>query len=184
MFEFKDLGYGCAILCPDMSLRTLAATVKSIRNYSQAPIIAVVPKGISKAVADEMKKLCDVVRGGSTYSSLINTAVQKTKADWCFVIFAGSIVKSKFVDRYSRFVKDDKDILFPVMRLEDGTTVQYKINFVDGSLNGVLMHTAAIKEVGPLPELPDIQETKLTWAYEAISKGYRFVGILGSRIVG
>jgi hypothetical protein len=123
-----------------------------------------------------MKAVCDVHRGHDTYTSLVNTGIGKTKKDWNFIIFAGSIVKANFWSRYTMFLEDDFDIMYPVM--------EGHINFVEGSMNGVLFHVNAIKRAGRFPEVSNLEEAKTVWAYTAIKKGHRLKGILGSRIVG
>jgi hypothetical protein len=123
-----------------------------------------------------MKAVCDVHRGQETYTSLINVGLSKTKADWNFIVFAGSMIRPNFWVRYSMFLEDDKDILFPVV---GGQT-----NFIDGSMNGILLHGNVLKRVGRLPEISNLEQAKTVWAYTAIKKGCRFKGVLSSRIVG
>lgn len=174
MYEPKTLDFGCVILCPDQNARSLFITARSVGHFTKAPCIAVVPKGTKRVVTDEIKKTCDFARGSNTYTSLINAGLQKSKQDWNFIIFAGSTVKPKFWTKYTSFLNDEMDVIYPIMT---GHT-----NFVDGSLNGILIHKNIIKRVGKIPEISEIEQAKSSWAYKAIQKKYRFVGLLNSSI--
>ena len=176
MQEPKPMNFGCVILCPDRQPRSLTVTMRSLRNFTDCLCIAIVPKGTSQTIVESMKPLCLTYRGGTTYTSLINQGVGKVKKnDWAIVLFAGTVVRPNFWKKYSVFVEDEKDILFPITA---GHT-----DFVTGSLNGLTMHINAIKLVGKMPEISDINEAKTAWAYNAIAAGYRLKGILGTRFI-
>lgn len=183
MLEYKQLDYGCIILCPDADVNALKLTLKSINNHSLLPCIAVIPKGIKRERIDELKKMCEVVRGKSTYTSLINAGLKKLKQEWGFILLSGSIVKSNVWLKYSKFIKSKTDILYPVSRIDENGSVAFKTSFMDCSLNGLLINTSMMKEVGEMPEKGDLEESKLYWAYSAIKHGCKLRGILGNRIV-
>lgn len=176
MQEPRPLDFGCVILCPDRNTRTLLTTMRSIRNFSDAPCVAVVPKSTKRSITDDMKAICDVAFGHDTYTSLVNVGLGKTKKDWNFLIFAGSTVKPRFWARYTMFLEDEFDIMYPVS--------EGHYDFVEGSLNGLLLHINALKRAGRMPETSVLEQAKAVWAYAAIQKGHRLKGILGSRVVG
>ena len=171
MQEPKLMNFSCVVLCPDRKARSLLTTVRSIHNYTDAPCIAMLPKGSPLSLSEEMKKICQVYRGGATYTGLINSGIGKIKTEWAIVIFAGTMVKPNFWRKYSVFLEGEKDIIYPI--------TAGHIDFVSGSLNGLLIHSTTIQLVGKLPEIADINEAKLVWANEAIASGYRLKGLLG-----
>lgn len=166
--------WGCLVLCPDRAVRSLQLTAKSLRHFHDVPMIAVVPKGTTRAITDDMKKTCDVVRGKETYTSLINVGVNKMTTDWNLVVFAGSTFKPNFLRRYLTFLDGEQDVIFPI--------VEGKYHFYDGSMNGVWFHKSIFQKVGKMPEIADIQQARTVWAYEAQLAGYKFKGVLGSWI--
>lgn len=177
MFHYKSVPFAFVILCPDRNLGGLKATIRSAAGrYPDAPKIIVVPGSISNKELQEFKVLGDVVKGRDTYTSMINEGLGRTKTEWNFIVFAGSIVKYRFYHKYSYFLEDNKDILFPIA---DG-----KYNFIDGTMNGILIHKNAIKDIGDMPEedMP-LETAKLIWASNAVTNGYRFKAIAGARIV-
>ena len=171
----KCLDIGYVILCPDRKPRSLLATVRSIHNFSESPCIAMVPKETPLSVIEEMKKICPVYKGAQTYTSLINGGVGKIKNDWAMVVFAGTTFRPNFFKKYSIFVEDTKDILFPI--------TAGHLDFVTGSINGLLMSSAAIKTIGKMLEISDISQSKLAWADQAMACGYCFKGIAGTRFI-
>ena len=171
MQEPKQMDISYVILCPDRKPKLLLATVRSIHNYTNSLCIAVVPKGTPLSLTEEMKKICSVYRGGTTYTSLINSGTVKIKTEWAIIIFAGTTVKPNFLKKYSVFVENDNDIIYPI--------TAGHIDFVSGSLNGLLLPSASIKNVGKMPEITNIDEAKLIWANEAMASGYKLKGLLG-----
>lgn len=174
MYDHKPVDFGCVVLCPDRSARALQLTVRTMGHFTDAPCIAVVPKGTTRKITDEIREVCPLARGDNTYTSLINVGLQKSTKDWNFIFFAGVVIKSNFWRRYVYFMEDDKDIMFSVMAKHT--------NFVDGSLNGLFIHKNTIKRIGKMPEVSEIEQAKVTWAYSALQKGCRFKGILGMRL--
>jgi len=176
MYEVKKLDFGFVILCPERNINGLRGTIRSIGKYHDVPCLCVVPKETKKAELDEMKEVCKTIRGGSTYTSLINKGLEKTGCDWNFVIFAGSFIRPLFYRRYVVFVDNEKDILFPIV---DG-----RVTFYEGSMNGILLHKKAIKEIGKMDEVSeDLEKVKLKWAYEAVERGYKFKAIHGVKVM-
>ena len=88
-----------------------------------------------------------------------------------------------FVERKLRyFAESPKDVLYPVVGM--------KMNFVEGSSNGILINKETFKEVGEFPEhkmqkagVNDFELAKLFWATKAIECGCKFKGIVGLRII-
>jgi hypothetical protein len=83
--------------------------------------------------------------------------------------------------KLNQFLNSEKDILFPV--------VDRKMNFVDGSINGIVVHKKAFKEIGDIAPnslqkvgYNDFEISKLFWAMDAVEKGYKFKAIVGMQI--
>lgn len=178
----KQAPFGFIILCPDRNQQNLKDTVKSINSvYTGCPYLGVVDGDIKKNELTEIGKICDTYKGKNTITSLINTGMKKTSADWNVIVFAGTWLKLALQRKFNLFATNEKDILYPVV---DG-----KYNFVDGSMNGIVLHKKTFADVGEFADSPLISEeidemttVKLFWALKAMEKGCSFKGIVGMRI--
>jgi hypothetical protein len=83
-------------------------------------------------------------------------------------------MRARLNDKFSLFVENERDILFPI--------AEGKTNFIDGTLNGLFIHKEAFKEVGKMEADGPLAECKAAWAERAVTKGYRFKAIIGSKI--
>jgi hypothetical protein len=79
------------------------------------------------------------------------------------------------------FIKDDKDILFPV--------IDRKTNFIDGSMNGIIIRKSTFLKVGNFQTQTmqkktanEIELIKTFWALDAIENGCTFKAIVGMKI--
>ena len=188
MYKSKAVEYGFVVLCPERNIGGLKATVRSIHNHcsSAAPILCVAPKNTNRKEHIEMKGICDTIKCSREYHSMkeeeedvlapfINKGVDKSASLWLFIIIAGSHVKLNFYRKYSYFIEDEKDILFPI--------VDRQCNFKTGTYNGLLFHKSAIKEIGNFDEDMPFQMSKIIWGKVAQDKGYTFKALLGARIL-
>lgn len=173
--------FGFVILCPERNLGGLQNTVNSIRRtYPKSPHLCVVGKDAIKQELDEMSRFCKTIQGENTITSLINRGMAEVEADWNAIVFAGSWITSGLYRKFCLFVKDQRDILFPV--------VNRKTNFVEGSMNGLIVHRETFREVGKLPGIMhktgvnDLELLKLFWAIAAIDKGCHFKAIVGMKV--
>lgn len=173
-FGIKEFDFGFVILCPERNLGGLMATVRSARShFEQASILCMLPDNTTKKELAEFAEVCPVVKGGQTYTSLINMGVKKSEKPWNFIIMAGSTFKPRFYHKYGYFLEDEKDVMFPI--------VDFQCDFADATLNGILLHKNAIKEVGGFEDA-ELSWSKLTWSLKAIDKGYRFKALAGARV--
>lgn len=175
MYSHKDLDYGFIILCPDSNTALLKSTVSSITaRHLEKNFFAVSADSISTKDFKEMKNFCPIYKGGSTITSLINTGMSKTKNEWNFIFFAGVVVRRKINDRFSYFVNDTKDILFPV--------INGKTNFIDATLNGIFLNKKTWDLVGNMEDEGSLEFVKCIWAAKAIESGVKFKAIAGAKI--
>jgi hypothetical protein len=172
--------FGFIILCPEQNTKALKSTVSSITTvYPDHPHIAVAPSTFSKEKIAELSQFCEIVKGKDTITSLLNAGMKKTKSDWNIIVFAGSWLRTSFY-RIFKYAKNDKDILFPV--------VNRLTNFIDGSMNGIVVHKRTFEEVGPMPTIMhkdggnDLELIKTFWSLDAMSKGCIFKAILGMKV--
>lgn len=180
--SLKTPSFGFVILCPDKNLENLKNTVKSIRSvYPDSLYLCVVGNDVKKDELTAMLAICDTHKGKDTITSLINTGMKKTKSDWNVIVFAGTWLKLAIQRKFNLFAKDEKDILFSV--------VEGKYDFVDGSMNGIIIHKKTFAEVGDFAASPllgekvsEMEIVKLFWALDAIEKGCKFKAIVGMRI--
>lgn len=171
------------ILCPEINLKDLKVTTKSVENncYNRS-CLAVVPETTTAKQIKELKEICPVWKGGKTITSLVNTGMSKLSGDWAFIIYSGSVVKPYTERKLESFATSEKDILFPVVNM--------KMNFVEGSTNGLLMNKKTFHEVGDWPNISikssihnEFEMLKMLWYLDATAKGCIFKGIVGLRVI-
>jgi len=180
-----ELDMGFIILSPEPNIGRLKGTVRSIKNnYSQnARMLCVVEKGTKKPEIDEMKEVCPTFRGGQTVTSLINTGFKNAGSGWNMLIIEGAWLPSGVKYRYSRWMKSEKDILFPIVVNydRDGNPTKVFGTFSECTINGILADRDFFLGVGKLTENP-LKISREFWAMDAVSKGALFKGILGIKI--
>ncbi len=165
------------VLCPNLDIPALRNTVRRIGFFfPEAPCVAVKPKGTSRAVTAEMKAICEVAAGKETDLSLINAGLKKSSRDWNFIIYAGAVIRPRFYVRYDRFLQDEKDVMFPIVN-------SMQTDFIEGTMNGLLIHKKTWEDVGPFEEKVDMFVGKALWAYEAKQKGVTFKALLGAKMI-
>lgn len=170
----KKINFGFIVLNPESNPSLLKNTVNSIRGKYDAPIISVTEKTAKEQQFKEMNDICPTCRGENTYTSLINAGMKYPPADWNFIVIAGTNIGHKIDNKYSMFIESEKDILFPI--------VDKKYEFVEATLNGLLLHKNCLNEVGKMAEIGPYEICKLMWALDAIDKGYKFKAILGAKL--
>lgn len=175
IYSHKDLNFGFVILCHDNNIGLLKSTASSIKaRYPKTPIVCATNESLSIESVEEMKKICPTYKGKNTITSLINTGMRYSRAEWNFIVCAGVTVRAKMDQRFSYFIESEKDILFPI--------AENKIYFVDGTLNGLFINRNTWKEVGEMDESGTLEEVKTLWAIAAIAKGVKFKAIANSKI--
>jgi hypothetical protein len=177
MFKHKDLNFGFVVLCHNHDTSLVKLTVRTIhRSYGEEiPLICVADNSVNKDDMKELKEICPSYKGKDSWSSLINVGMKRAKAEWNFIIVAGTVVKRGLDTSFSFFLGDEKDIMFPI--------AEGKTDFVDGTLNGLFMNKKFYKEVGDMATENPLDICKLMWALEAIEKGAQFKAILGTKMI-
>lgn len=174
--------FGFIILCPTLEKSLVKNTCDSIlQTYPGAPMLCVAGGDISDNVLRELNEVCETIRGHNTITSLINFGMKSTKSMWNVIVFAGSWVRPSIYRQFDCFVKEKKDVLFQV--------VNGRTNFVEGSMNGIIIHKETFADVGDFPEFRierpgfcEMELLKLLWAMAAIEKGCRFKAIMGMKV--
>jgi hypothetical protein len=176
-----DVGF--IILCPDRKIGGLKNSLGSIKSYSyDREAICIVGEDTSPTELKDMKQLCPTHKAGTTITGLINTGMKKLNHDWAYIMFAGSRVMQYIEWKFDTYVKDEKDIIFPV--------VDRKWGFVEGSFNGVMINTKFFEKVGDFPDdemqkvgVNDFELAKMFWALDAMDNGCKFKAIVGMKIM-
>jgi len=176
LYASKTIEYGFVIICPNSNTGQIKTTTNSVKhNYQTDQFICVVPNECHADDLKEINKLGKAIKGGDTITSLINAGMEKAPCNkWNFIVIAGSWIRSLLDRKFSYFIESEKDILFPI--------VNKQTNFVDGSINGILMHKKAFKEIGSFSNDNPLEICKLMWAMDAIEKGYKFKAVLGAKV--
>jgi len=183
----RMINFGFVILAPERNVGMLSGTMRSIKAlYPEAPSVCVVSKDATPTDMRETKKICpDTWRGRDTITSLINTGIKRGNKGWNMIIMEGARARRCIDIKYSQFIKDEKDILFPIVTdyNKEGRPVRIYKSFPDCTLNGIFIHQTTFKKIGDIPEeCSDLMEAKLFWATIAIENGCRFKGILGTKL--
>lgn len=174
---YKDTDFSFVILCPERNMGGLRGTSRSItRCYPDRPQICITEIDAKPQEIKEMKVYCpNTYKGKNTITSLLNTGLKKANTDWVIFVFSGTYVKARFYHKFAYFLKNEKDILFPIV---DGKT-----NFYECSMNGIMMHRNVLKNIGEFGEDASLEACRLLWGAKAIEKGYQFKALMGARIV-
>jgi len=174
LYTAKNLNFGFIILNPESNPSLLKSTINSIKSKFDVPIVSITEKSVKAESLKEMNSLCPTYKGQQTYTSLMNAGMKRAPADWNFFVIAGTFVRHKLDHKFSMFIENEKDILFPI--------VEKKYDFVEATINGLLIHKNCFKEVGNMAEIGPFEICKLMWALEATEKGYKFKAILGAKL--
>ncbi len=176
LYQAKNIECGFILICPNHNIGQIKTTLSSIKhNYPKSKIICSIPSHCHDDDAKDINKICPTRKAGATITSLINEGMKNAPClEWNFVVMSGSWVRNLLDKKFSYFIESEKDILFPI--------VDRKLNFVDGSINGILMHKTAFNDIGPFSTDNPIEICKLMWAMTAVEKGYRFKAVLGAAI--
>lgn len=176
MHDPKDLDCGFLIIAPENNSKHVEITASSVRRkLGTSPMLCILTSGASEQAELEASRICECARGGTTYSSLINVALRRPLAEWNLIIISGTSMRSRTYRKYGCFAESSRDILYPV--------VDRKMNFVDGTVNGILFHRDAHSEIGDMPECQSLEESKMHWGFRAACLGYKFKGIVGAGLV-
>lgn len=168
LYQEKSLDLTVVILSIDGDPSKIEKTyVSSNFLCEKYPCIGVIPK--DRAVKGLS---CQVYNGGDCVTSLIDHGMQKVKTEWALFVFSGSIIKKKIDKKLSLYVETKKDVLFPV--------VNRIWNFIDGSMNGLLISKEFYSQVGEFGSGNTLQNTKILWAERALEKGVRFKAIVNA----
>jgi hypothetical protein len=177
--------FGFVILSPEHNVGQVKSTLTSLRpRFPKSPIVCVTPNEAHPGDVKEISDVCPCFRGGDTITSLINTGLKKGHQGWNVIMFAGSFVDNGTLRKMFSFVKSDKDVLFPIVVDYDklGRTVRLHADFVEGTLNGLIVHSKTFAEVGDFTDTP-IEVSKTFWGLDAAKFGCIFKGILGAKII-
>jgi hypothetical protein len=171
----KDIKISFAIICPDNSLSLLRTTVGSIsQKYQNVPFICVTSNSANADEIASMKKMCPTYKGKSTITSLINVAYRHAPTEWLILIFAGTAVQGRLDEKFGFFIGSEKDILYPI--------ANNKTNFIDATLNGLMINKKLFKDIGPFLEDDELEFVKSEWACRAIENGCKFKAVIGCKM--
>ena len=184
MYHPKSLNASFVILCPDGNIGNLKHTIKSLKfRYPESSCVCTVEQSTPNASVKEMKEVCPTFKGKKSITSLINTGMRHTQKGWNLIIIAGSWLQGREITKFSHFVEDEDDILFPIAHLERDGKKYPVTSWEHGTINGILMHTNAFKKIGPMADDNPLEICKIMWACEAKEKGCRIKAILGLKII-
>ncbi len=177
LYKYKPLELGIIIICPNSNIGHLKNTISSANvYYPNNKISIILSANCDKEDLEKSSKLKKTYKGGVSLSSMINCGVKNAPCpEWNFIIICKGWIRSRLDIKYSYFIENEKDILFPV--------TNFKLtNFADTDLNGLLIHKQAFHDIGDFPDIESLDISKLIWINTAIEKQYRFKGVVGAKI--
>ncbi len=176
LYKHKSIKTGFVVLATEANHGHVKTTVGSIKqNYPSSASLVVAPSHARASDLAEMARFTTAIRGGDTITSLINLGMKETTCEeWNFIVMAGGWVRPLLDRKYGYFIENDQDILFPI--------INRQMNFIDATINGILVHKKTFQAIGPLDEKCPIDVCKLFWAMNAADKGCRFKAVLGTRV--
>lgn len=175
LYQRKQLKICFSILCPDNSKSLLQNTVNSIKSrYPSVPFYAVCDNQATSEDIAVLKKICPIFKGKSTISSLINVGMRHATADWVFTIMAGTYMNWLMDEKFGFYIESERDVVYPI---SNGKT-----NFIEATLNGLLINKKTFQEVGDFIEDGELEHIKSEWALKAIDHGCKFKAIMGAKL--
>jgi hypothetical protein len=177
-----DLSF--VVISPDGNIGGLKNTIRSIRmDYEKEPIVCCVNKSIKSSPYKEIKSVCEAYKGGDTITSLINKGFEKCPTEWAILLIEGSRICKNLKNKYSKWITDDKDIIYPLIVDYNINGYPSKINdcFYNCTLNGICINKNFFKSIGNLSENP-LEISRFFWSMDAKEKGAKFKCILGIKI--
>jgi len=166
--------FGFLVLCPGLNIGGLRTTISSIKvNFPRSHYICVIGDRARDSDLDEIDRICPVVKGRNSITSLINIGMESAKAEWNCVASAGVMAKYPIYRKLIRFLESERDIFYPVVD---------KVNwrFENSSLNGFCVHRDTFNDIGRFEEEDhSLELCRLFWAATAVEKGYQFKGLVG-----
>jgi hypothetical protein len=170
MYEPIEFNYTLGVLSLDCNPYAINKTINSSQFlYLKHDTKIIIPQDKASEFKMEGREL---IQGGMCITSMIDSACSNSSTDWVYIVLAGTTILKGVDCKISKYIKSDRDILFPV--------VDRIWNFVDGSINGLLINRHFHGEVGDMGFGKNLQYTKLIWADKAIQKGAKFKGIVGA----
>lgn len=166
LFATKDIDMEVAVLCLDSSSKGIDRTAKSFVNFSRKyDFFVIIPKNSALS-----EFYYPIFKSNDCITCMLNESFKMSKSEWIYFIVSGTPIKKNIDLKLSRYINGINDVIFPV--------VNRVWNFVDGSINGMLVNRKFFNEVGNFITGNDLKLTKLEWASRAILKGAKFKAIV------
>lgn len=176
LYQSKDLDLCVVIVSFTGDAKEIRKTYFSAdllnKNY---PCIVVVPDNVEVNLEELNITGLPVLKGGNCVTSIFDTGIGNSLNDWAYMVFAGTTIRKNIDLKLSKYVESESDVIFPV--------VDRIWNFIDGSMNGVLINKNFFKQIGDFGSGNPLKLTKLDWAGRAIEKGCKFKAIVGALII-
>jgi hypothetical protein len=186
LHKYKKLNFGFGILSPDQNVGAILCTMRSIRNnFPGTSTICAVTRNTSPITVKEIAAMCPVYKGKDTITSLMNTALRRGHKEWNLLVMEGAIVRPGIIQKFSLFVEEETDVLFPIVMEynREGKPSVIKNTFPEASLNGTFIHQKLFKLAGDFSDKESIIDSKLWWAGQAMSAGAKFKAVLGTKLL-
>lgn len=176
LYKYKPLKFGFIVLCPNLNLGHLTNTISSINiNFPEAKTVIILPSNCKKEDLDTASSFKKSYKGGKTIAAMINAGMTHTLCnEWNFILFSKGWVRNRIDIKYSYFVENEQDILFPI--------INRNLTFAYSDMNGLFIHKKSFQDIGDFPDMDPLDSSKIIWASNAIQKGYRFKGIIGGKV--
>jgi len=173
MFEPKSLDVSMAIVAADKNVNKINETLKhKYKIFDKYEKIIITNNLEFDYFNDE--KLNKINTESFQVLKNYDIALKNCKTEWCFLLHAGTCLQFDVIDRLSKYITSDTDILFPVKNRV--------YEFIKNPLNGLLINKKTYNKIGVFWNDSPENMMKLLWAFDAIKKGCLFKAIVGINI--
>lgn len=174
LYKPKPIDIAFIILSHDGDSDKVRTTYRSIRRNYDCPVVAVMGDESHRDDVMKVEVFCRVFRGSKTITSLINAGMNNCPSPWGILAMSGAHVPKNFDSKFSIFLENENDIMFPVL---DG-----RHGFLEATLNGLMISRTAWEKIGPMATQNSLEICKLFWALDAVETGCRFKAVVGAKI--
>lgn len=175
LYRHKPISYGFVVMFPNFNFTLIKNTLNSIKsNYKDKEYISIFPKSVPSDLIKEISKISKIyISDGNNFSSLISDGMKNCFSNWNFFVCGNGAWLKPLLDRkYSSFIENEKDILYPM--------IARRRSFIQGGFNSFLIHSRTISELKKFPTYKNLEINSVVWTNKAIENGCKFKAIYGA----
>jgi hypothetical protein len=173
MFEPKSLDVSIAIIVTDKNINKINETLKYKHKIFDKYKKIIITNNLEFDYFNDVS-LNKINTESFQILKNYDIALKNCETEWCFLLHAGTNLEFDVIDRLSKYIMSDTDILFPVKNRV--------YEFIKNPLNGLLINKKTYNKIGDFWNDSSENIMKLLWAFDATKKGCFFKAIVGINI--